>query len=59
MHLLLSHELVALAALPTSTCPSCHRAVAEQLITRFGVPSITPDGQVTSHGTLQVCGCPG
>ncbi|PRW20630.1 putative polyamine transporter isoform A [Chlorella sorokiniana] len=28
-------------------------AVAGQLITRFGVPSITPDGRVTSHGTLQ------
>lgn len=28
--------------------------MAEQLITRFGVPSITPDGQITSRGTLQV-----
>lgn len=30
--------------------------MAEQLVTRFGVPSITPDGRITSHGTLQVRG---
>ncbi len=30
--------------------------VAARLITRFGIPSVTPDGKVTSRGTMQVRG---
>lgn len=41
------------------TCPplkpaALQPAVAEQLITRFGVPSVTLDGRLASRGTLQV-----
>lgn len=36
-------------------CPRwLQSAVADQLVTRFGIPSITLDGQVASKGTLQV-----
>ena len=33
--------------------PARTAAVAEELITRFGIPSVTPDGKLTSRGTLQ------
>ncbi len=40
---------------PSFTCPlslPCSGGAADHPL---GVPSVTPDGQVTSHGTLQVC----
>lgn len=36
------------------TLTLCLGAVAEQLIIRFGVPSVTLAGRLTSRGTLQV-----
>lgn len=46
-----------LQLLSITMAPTPCTAVAEQLITRFSLPSITPDGRVTSHGTLQVHCC--